>query len=99
MTSDAWIERRSPAEPMPTSSRSINLCWTALVGIPAFCVAIHQGHLLNFGFPVLVFIVALIFAKSSPRDYIRLVILILVFCPFVRRLADRKSTRLNSSHI
>lgn len=88
MTSDAWIERRSPAEPMPTSSRSINLCWTALVGIPAFCVAIHQGHLLNFGFPVLVFIVALIFAKSSPRDYIRLVILILVFCPFVRRLAD-----------
>lgn len=62
--------------------------WWFLISVTALFTALHLGHVLNYLFPLMILGMALAFEKNSPKNYVRLVVLALMFTPFVRRLAD-----------
>jgi hypothetical protein len=73
---------------MKKSHVQTNSLWLLLAVVSVGGLAAHAGHALNYLLPALFFAVALIFARSSPAHYVRLLIVALVLAPFLRRLAD-----------
>jgi len=89
----------SPAPQEFATSKATNekILWCVLVFVTVLCVALHQGRVLTYSFPVMTFGMALVFQRQSPKAYVRLLIITLVFTPFVRRLADWASVYTDPS--
>ncbi len=62
--------------------------WWLLAALIMGCVATNHGSLLNLSLPAIVFLMAVFFARSSPQNFIRLMVATFVLAPLVRRLAD-----------
>lgn len=62
--------------------------WALYLAPTGALLAARQGHLLNGLLPAMTFALAWFFAQSRPRDFIRLLIVSMVFVAPMRRLAD-----------
>jgi hypothetical protein len=88
--------------PLPQAARADTrsgevALWSVLVLITAACVVLHLGRILTYLFPFMIFVMAIVFQRKSPSAYVRLLIISLVFTPFVRRLADWASSYTDPS--
>lgn len=85
----------SALEPVENATPEVRLerwLWAGLLTVTILCIALHLGPVLNYLYPVMTFGMAMILEKRSPNGYVRLLILLLMFTPFIRRLSDWTST-------
>lgn len=62
--------------------------WATLLTITVLSLAFHLGPVFKYAFPVMTFAMAVVLERRSPRAYVRLLILLLMFTPLIRRLSD-----------
>ena len=86
-----------PVDSATPETRLERWLWAGLLTVTILCIALHLGPVLNYLYPLMTFGMAMILEKRSPKGYVRLLILLLMFTPFIRRLSDWTSTYTDPS--